>query len=93
MVTISALRMTGQGPSRHDRGMDLPAPIAWLVDEAGASPGPDRFLAGHCHGKMVEAAVRRLRAGGSSRGRVLPLLRGVGPEQTHDAAGEEVALE
>src|SRR3954447_19998277 len=25
--------------------MDLPAPIAWLVDEAGASPGPDRFLA------------------------------------------------
>jgi len=44
MVTISALRMTGQGPSRHDRGMDLPAPIAWLVDEA-ASPGPDRFLA------------------------------------------------
>src|SRR4051794_4646544 len=45
MVTISALRMTGQGPSRHDRDMDLPAPIAWLVDEAGASPGPDRFLA------------------------------------------------
>jgi adenylate cyclase len=26
--------------------MDLPAPLAWLVDEAGASPGPDRFLAG-----------------------------------------------
>src|ERR1700732_4792991 len=25
--------------------MDLPAPFAWLVDEAGASPGPDRFLA------------------------------------------------
>ena len=25
--------------------MDLPAPLAWLVDEAGASPGPDRFLA------------------------------------------------
>jgi class 3 adenylate cyclase len=24
--------------------MDLPAPLAWLVDEAGASPGPDRFL-------------------------------------------------
>ena len=22
-----------------------PAPLAWLVDEAGASPGPDRFLA------------------------------------------------
>src|SRR5262244_628816 len=28
-----------------DRRMDLPAPLAWLVDEAGASPGPDRFLA------------------------------------------------
>src|SRR5271169_4853241 len=38
-------RMTGRGPWRHDRGMDLPAPLAWLVDEAGASPGPDRFLA------------------------------------------------
>src|SRR5262249_45320155 len=25
--------------------MDLPAPLAWLVDEAGASPGHDRFLA------------------------------------------------
>jgi adenylate cyclase len=25
--------------------MDLPAPIAWLVDEAAASPGPDQFLA------------------------------------------------
>jgi class 3 adenylate cyclase len=25
--------------------MDLPASLAWLVDEAGASPGPDRFLA------------------------------------------------
>ena len=37
--------MTGQGPWRHDRGMDLPALLAWLVDEAGASPGPDRFLA------------------------------------------------
>src|SRR5215207_5585341 len=37
--------MTGKGAWRHDRGMDLPAPLAWLVDEAGASPGPDRFLA------------------------------------------------
>src|SRR5689334_1876514 len=38
--------MTGRGPWRHDCGMDLlPAPLAWLVDEAGASPGPDRFLA------------------------------------------------
>ena len=25
--------------------MDLPGPLAWLVDEAGTSPGPDRFLA------------------------------------------------
>ncbi len=25
--------------------MDLPASLAWLVDEAGAAPGPDRFLA------------------------------------------------
>ncbi|MDF9822969.1 adenylate cyclase [Rhizobium leguminosarum] len=29
----------------HDRDMDLPSPLAWLVDEAGASPGPERFLA------------------------------------------------
>ncbi len=26
-------------------GMDLPASLAWLLDEASASPGPDRFLA------------------------------------------------
>src|SRR6267143_2468196 len=44
-LRIAALRMTGQGPWPHDLGMDLPAPLAWLVDEAGASPGPDRFLA------------------------------------------------
>ncbi|OCJ12701.1 guanylyl cyclase [Rhizobium sp. AC27/96] len=25
--------------------MDLPAPLAWLIDEAGASPSPERFLA------------------------------------------------
>src|SRR5437870_8722964 len=25
--------------------MARPGPLAWLVDEAGASPGPDRFLA------------------------------------------------
>src|SRR3954454_11192622 len=37
--------MTDQRPRRHDRGMDLPAPVAWLVDEAGTLPGPDRFLA------------------------------------------------
>jgi class 3 adenylate cyclase len=28
-----------------DLPVDLPPPLAWLVDEAGASPGPDRFLA------------------------------------------------
>ncbi len=27
------------------RGMDLPAPLAWLVDEANASRAPDQFLA------------------------------------------------
>ena len=37
--------MTGQEPRRHDRGMDLTASLAWLLDEAGAAPGPDRFLA------------------------------------------------
>jgi len=25
--------------------MDLPGPLAWLLDDAGASPSPDRFLA------------------------------------------------
>jgi len=25
--------------------MDLPAPLAWLIDEAGTSPNPERFLA------------------------------------------------
>ncbi len=25
--------------------MNLPGPLAWLVDEAGTSPNPDRFLA------------------------------------------------
>jgi adenylate cyclase len=28
-----------------DLPIDLPRPLAWLVDEAGASSGPDRFLA------------------------------------------------
>src|SRR5271166_2369006 len=28
-----------------DLPTDLPGPLAWLVDAAGASPGPDRFLA------------------------------------------------
>ena len=42
---VAAAQMTDRGPWPHDRGMDLPAPLAWLVDEAAASPGPDRFLA------------------------------------------------
>src|ERR1700751_2235382 len=41
--------MTGRGPRRHDRGMDLqmdlPGPLAWLVDKAGPSPVPGRFWA------------------------------------------------
>ena len=38
--------MTGQGSWRYDLAiMDLSAPLAWLVDEASASPGPDQFLA------------------------------------------------
>ncbi len=44
-LRIAAARVTGQGSWPHNRSMDLPAPLAWLVDEAGASPGPDRFLA------------------------------------------------
>ena len=40
-----AARMTHRGPRRHDPVMDLPAPLAWMVDKASASPGPDRFLA------------------------------------------------
>ena len=28
-----------------DLPMELPAPLAWLVDEAGVAPSPDRFLA------------------------------------------------
>ncbi len=38
--------MTGEGSCRYDRCMDLPAPLAWLLDEAGVShDGADRFLA------------------------------------------------
>lgn len=29
----------------YDRSMDLPAPLEWLLDEAGTSSGPDPFLA------------------------------------------------
>src|SRR5258706_15380337 len=37
--------VTGKASWGHNRGMDLPAPLAGLVDGAGASPGPDGFLA------------------------------------------------
>src|SRR5215469_5649417 len=41
--------MTARGSGGIIAGMDLtmelPGPLAWLVDEAGASLGPDRFLA------------------------------------------------
>src|ERR1700752_2502330 len=37
--------MTDQDGRRHDRAMQLSAPLVWLVDEAAASAGPDRFLA------------------------------------------------
>jgi adenylate cyclase len=37
--------MTGRWLRQYDRGVDLPAPLGWLVDEADASPGPDSFLA------------------------------------------------
>lgn len=37
--------MTRERLPWHDPGMDLPASLAWLVDEAPSSPGPDRFLA------------------------------------------------
>src|SRR5437899_831950 len=42
---MTAAPMTDQSQSRHDHVMNLPAPLAWLVDEASASPGPDHFLA------------------------------------------------
>ena len=32
-------------PRPHDRAMPLSPTLAWLVDEAAASPGADRFLA------------------------------------------------
>jgi class 3 adenylate cyclase len=37
--------MTGRRLWRHDPDMELTAPLAWLVDEAAASPGADQFLA------------------------------------------------
>src|SRR5438552_17542582 len=54
------MRMAGQRAQRHDCAMelpmDLPGPLAWLVDEAGASPGPDRFLA-ELGGRLVADGV------------------------------------
>ncbi|MEO3435539.1 adenylate/guanylate cyclase domain-containing protein [Inquilinus sp. CAU 1745] len=44
------------GARRHDRGMDLPAPLDWLVDEAGAASGPDRFLA-ELGGRLLAAGL------------------------------------
>ena len=37
-----------------DLPLNLPAPIAWLVDEAAAAPGPDRFLAELGHRLLAE---------------------------------------
>src|SRR5262249_49701225 len=45
LPTTAGARMTARGSRQHDRGMDLPAPIAWLVDKACASAGPELFLA------------------------------------------------
>jgi hypothetical protein len=60
--------------------MDLPAPLAWLVDEASASTGPDRFLA--------ELGSRLLADG-------LPLAGGAlgarGPASDHRASHLSVA--
>jgi class 3 adenylate cyclase len=36
--------------------MDLPGSLTWLVDEASASPGPDRFLA-ELGGRLVDEAL------------------------------------
>jgi class 3 adenylate cyclase len=36
--------------------MELSAPLAWLVDEAGASPGPDQLLAG-LGGRLVAGGL------------------------------------
>ena len=78
----------GLGAARACAENSAASPAATLSHPSPGCPGR------HCHGnRMARAAVRRSQVGGSSRGRVLPLLCGVGPEQTHDAAGEEVALE
>ena len=38
--------LAGTSPGSILFAMDLSAPLAWLVDEASASPDPDRFLSG-----------------------------------------------
>lgn len=48
------------GPRRHDRGMDLPAPLAWLVDEACASAAPELFLA-ELGGRLLKHDCIRLK--------------------------------
>jgi class 3 adenylate cyclase len=48
--------MTRRRPGCIIAGMDLPAPIAWLVDEAAASPGPERFLA-ELGGRLAAAGL------------------------------------
>jgi adenylate cyclase len=41
---VTVFRLDVVAPEPVAPSMDLPAPLAWLVDEAGASPGPDLFL-------------------------------------------------
>ena len=53
--------------------MDLPAPLAWLVDEAGASPAPDRFLA-ELSGRLLADG---LPLAGSALTLAVPLANGV----------------
>jgi adenylate cyclase len=48
--------MTGLDRDGMITGMELPAPLAWLVDEAAASPGPDQFLA-ELGGRLVGERV------------------------------------
>jgi adenylate cyclase len=46
------------GPHRGGmiRAMDLPAPLAWLIDEACAAAGPERFLA-ELGGRLIAAGL------------------------------------
>ena len=79
--------MTARGRVRHDRGMDLPAPLAWLVDEAGASPGPDQFLAelgGRLAGRRPAASRRRADARGAASDHRPPHLDVAGGDRSGD---------